>query len=243
MININKVYKRYDEEPVIKGLDLEIDKGSVFGLIGPNGVGKTTLIKMLTGIFDVDQGTITIEGQPIFENPNVKTNMILIPDEPYFFGCQKLIDLAKLYQGIYPSYDMNYYNDLLKVFELDERKALRSFSKGMKKQALFIVAMAVKPELLILDELVDGIDPIKRRLMWSILMKDVESRNLTVLMASHNLKELESVCSHIGLIHEGLCIFSGSLETLREKECMSLEDIIVSKLGGESDEITKFLLQ
>lgn len=243
LIKFIKVNKSFDEQEVLKELDLTIQKGAVHGIVGPNGSGKTTILNVLAGVFPVDGGAITYDDQLVYENYLVKLTIVYLTDQHCFFGCKNLIELAKFYASIYPTFNWEHYKNLVKVFEFDEKKSIQKLSKGMKKQAAFIVCIASKPEVLLLDELVDGIDPIKRQLLWSVLMKEVADRDLTVVIASHNIRELEGVCSDLSIIVNGTCILEDNIENMREQHGQSMEDTIITMLGGVSNETKDLILK
>lgn len=243
MIELRGICKNYGNTSVIEDLDLTIETGAVYGIVGHNGVGKTTLINMLAGVYKPDQGTITLDGEMIYEQIQVKEKVAYMPEQVHFLGCKTISQLAHYYKSMYGQFDTGLYDQLIELFELRKVKQLNTLSKGMKKQVAFIVTLCVKPQVLLLDELVDGIDPIKRRLVWSVLMKEVAERDLTVLIASHNIKELESVCSHMAILQEGRCVIEGDIESLREANEMSMEDMAIKWMGGMSDEAEKFIHQ
>ncbi|MFG6351914.1 MAG: ABC transporter ATP-binding protein, partial [Oscillospiraceae bacterium] len=184
--------------------------------VGPNGAGKSTILRHLCGAYRQDSGEITLEGAPIYENPAVKTRMAVIPDELYDFGAASTRDMMKFYRGIYPQFDLERYEKLKDAFPaVDQRRPIRRLSKGMQKQSAFWLALSCKPDYLLLDEPVDGLDPVMRRQVWSLLMGDVAERGTTVLVSSHNLRELEDVCDHVGLLSHGKVALERSLSELQ----------------------------
>ena len=243
MIKVKNCKKSFEQESVLKGVNLHIEKGSVYGLLGANGTGKTTLLNILAGIYTADEGEILIDDTSVYENVKTKKKIVYIPDSLYFFGRRTLKELAKYYKYMYGKFDNDLYIQLIKVFELNEKKQLASFSKGMKKQAVFIVSICTQPEVFLMDELIDGVDPIKRRLVWSVLMKEVALRNMTVVIASHNIKELEGVCNEIGIIHNGVCALQVNVEEIREEQNSSLEEFVIEQMGGITDEVKEYLNQ
>ena len=216
MIQVSNVSKNFDGLQALDGLSMYVPRGIVYGLIGPNGAGKTTLIRHLTGVYQPDSGEILIEGKPIFENAKMKSKIAFIPDEPFFFTSSSVYDLAKYYQGIYSSFDMALYRRLKDAFPLDEQRPIRRLSKGMQKQAMFWLALCIRPSLLILDEPVDGLDPVMRRQVWSLILETVAESGTTVLVSSHNLRELEDVCDHVGVMHKGKMLLERSLSELQD---------------------------
>ena len=217
MLEVRNVTKTFDGFRALNGLNMTVEKGSVYGLVGPNGAGKSTIIRHITGVYRPDSGEITMDGAPIYENPALKKRIASIPDDFYYFMSATTKDMMKFYKGIYPNFDTVRYNNLLAAFEeVDENRPIRRLSKGMQKQAAFWLALCCNPDLLVLDEPVDGLDPVKRRQVWSLLMNDVEQRGTTVLVSSHNLRELEDVCDHVGILSHGKVLLERSLSDLQD---------------------------
>jgi len=216
MIEVKNVVKSFDGFHALDGLTMTVPKGAIYGLVGPNGAGKSTILRHLCGAYRQDSGDITLEGAPIYENPAVKTRMAVIPDELYYFGSASTRDMMKFYKGIYPSFDMERFQRLKDAFpEVDEKRPIRRLSKGMQKQSAFWLALSCRPDYLLLDEPVDGLDPVMRRQVWSLLMGDVAERGTTVLVSSHNLRELEDVCDHVGILSHGKVALERSLTELQ----------------------------
>ena len=216
MIEVKNVVKSFDGFYALNGLTMTVPKGAIYGLVGPNGAGKSTILRHLCGAYRPDSGTLLLEGEPIYENPAVKTRMAVIPDELFYFGSASTRDMMKFYRGMYPQFDMERYNRLREAFpEVDEKRAIRRLSKGMQKQSAFWLALSCKPDYLLLDEPVDGLDPVMRRQVWSLLMGDVAERGTTVLVSSHNLRELEDVCDHVGILSHGKVALERSLSELQ----------------------------
>ncbi|HOK43346.1 MAG TPA: ABC transporter ATP-binding protein [Thermoclostridium caenicola] len=215
MIEVRDLKKSFGDFWALNGVNISVPRGSVYGLVGPNGAGKTTLIKHLAGVFIPDSGTITIDGQPSFENVQVKSRVVYIPDDIYFFPQATLLDMKKFYQSVYPLFDEERFKKLHEVFPFDPKRSLRRLSRGMKKQAAFWLGICLKPDLMLLDEPVDGLDPVMRRKVWSVLLQDVAERNMTVFVSSHNLRELEDVCDHVGIMHEGRIILERNLSEIQ----------------------------
>jgi len=216
MIEVKNVVKKFDGFTALDGLDITVPTGAIYGLVGPNGAGKSTIIRHLAGIYRQDSGEVLIDGQKVYENPAIKRRTAYIPDDTYFFTQAGIRDMMKYYRGVYPSFDQSRFEALREVFHLDEKRPMRKLSKGMQKQAAFWLALSIRPEVLILDEPVDGLDPVMRRQVWSLVMGDVEEHGTTVLVSSHNLRELEDVCDHVGIIHEGKTMLERSLSELQE---------------------------
>lgn len=216
MIQVKELYKSFDSFKALSGLNITVPRGAVYGLVGPNGAGKSTLIRHLAGIYRQDSGEVLIDGQPVFENPAVKQRVAYIPDDVFYFAQSNVRDLARFYQGMYPNFDRERFERLREVFGLDDKKPIRKLSKGMQKQAAFWVALSQMPEVVILDEPVDGLDPVMRRQVWSLLMSDVAERGTTVLVSSHNLRELEDVCDYVGIMDKGRMLIERELADLQQ---------------------------
>lgn len=216
MIEVRDVVKEFDGFRALDGLTLTVPKGAVYGMVGPNGAGKSTIIRHLTGIYRQDFGTITIDGQPVFENPAVKERIAYIPDDIHYFANATIKETMQYYKSIYPKFDEARFKKLGEVFELDQKRQMRRLSKGMQKQAAFWIAVSMRPDIMILDEPVDGLDPVMRRQIWSVIMSDVAENGTTVLVSSHNLRELEDVCDHVGIMNNGKIMIEHSLSDLQE---------------------------
>jgi ABC-2 type transport system ATP-binding protein len=230
MIEVKNTVKRFGEFAALDGVSLTVPAGSVYGLVGPNGAGKSTLIRCLTGIYQADEGTLSIDGQPVWENEALKSRVAAIPDDWYYFPQATIRDMCRFYRGFYPRFSMERYEKLKEVFEIDEKRTLRRLSKGMQKQAAFWLMLSCMPDCLILDEPVDGLDPVMRRQVWSLVLGDVAQRNMTVLVSSHNLRELEDVCDHVGILDRGKVLLERSLAQLQDN-MVKLQ--VVFKDGGD----------
>ncbi len=216
MIEAKAVSKSFDGFLALNDLDMTVPKGSIYGLVGPNGAGKSTILRHLCGVYRPDSGVITIEGQPVYEHPTIKERMVVIPDDVYYYGSASVREMMKFYRGMYPTFSMERFEQLAEAFpEVDAKRPIRRMSKGMQKQAAFWLAMSCCPDYLLLDEPVDGLDPVMRRQVWSLLMGDVAERGTTVLVSSHNLRELEDVCDHVGILSHGQVVIERSLSQLQ----------------------------
>ena len=216
MIEAKAVSKSFDGFLALNDLDMTVPKGSIYGLVGPNGAGKSTILRHLCGVYRPDGGVITIEGQPVYENPTIKERMVVIPDDVYYYGSASVREMMKFYRGMYPTFSMERFEKLAEAFpEVGPKRPIRRMSKGMQKQAAFWLAMSCCPDYLLLDEPVDGLDPVMRRQVWSLLMGDVAERGTTVLVSSHNLRELEDVCDHVGILSHGQVVIERSLSQLQ----------------------------
>ena len=217
MIEARNVVKTFDGFRALDGLTMTVPKGSVYGLVGPNGAGKSTLLRHITGIYRQDAGEVLLEGEPIYENPAAKARVASIPDELYYFLSASTRDMARFLRGFYPKFDQSRYQTLRDLFsQIDEKRPMRRLSKGMQKQAAFWLALCCRPEVLVLDEPVDGLDPVMRRQVWSLIMADVAQEGTTVLVSSHNLRELEDVCDRVGILSHGKVLIERSLTDLQE---------------------------
>ena len=216
MLEAKNVVKTFDGFRALDGLTMTVPKGAVYGLVGPNGAGKSTIIRHLAGIYRQDSGEVLLDGQPVYEDPAVKQRMTVIGDDWYYFPQANIREMARFFAGLYPAFSWERYEKLKQVFPLDEKMMLRRMSKGMQKQAAFWLTVCCMPEYLILDEPVDGLDPVMRRQVWSLLLGDVAERGTTVLVSSHNLRELEDVCNHVGILNKGRVLLERSLSDLQD---------------------------
>ena len=216
MIEVRNVTKTFEGFKALDGLSLTVPTGGIYGLVGPNGSGKSTLIRNIMGIYRPDEGEIKLDGEAVYENIAAKERMAYIPDDIFYFLQSSVKDMMRYYRGIYPKFDMERYEKLKNVFQLDENMPIRRMSKGMQKQAAFWLCMCMHADVLVLDEPVDGLDPVMRRQVWSIIMSDVAEYGTTVLVSSHNLRELEDVCDHVGIIDHGKVLLERSLSELQE---------------------------
>ncbi|QXM05667.1 ABC transporter ATP-binding protein [Crassaminicella indica] len=215
MIHVRNLDKYFDNFQALKNVNLNIQKGSIYGLVGSNGAGKTTLIKHLTGIYKQDQGEIKILGEAVYENSQLKAKIGYIPDALYFFPQYTIKAMATFYKNIYPTWNQERYEKLKQVFEINENKKIHKLSKGMQKQVAFWLILSMMPEVMILDEPIDGLDPLMRKKIWNLVIEDVAERQTTVLISSHNLKELENICDHVGIMHQGKMIIENNLDNLK----------------------------
>ncbi len=215
MLELKNVTKTFGDFTALDDLTMTIPKGAVYGLVGPNGAGKSTAIRHLTGIYRPDKGSITLDGREIYENPEQKVRIGYIPDDIFYYPSATLEDMRKFYCGIYPQFDNGLFDKLQEVFQLPRRSPIRRFSKGMQKQAAFHLTICSRPEIMILDEPVDGLDPVMRRQVMSLILADVAEHGTTVLISSHNLRELEDVCDHVGIMDHGRMLLERSLADMQ----------------------------
>jgi len=216
MINVRNLHKKFDRTQALDGIELTINRASIYGLVGTNGAGKTTLIRHMAGILKPDEGEILFDGEPVLENTALKQKIGLVPDELYFPKGYSISDMVRIYSGTYDNFNEERLHELTQLFRLDEKAPLKGFSKGMKKQAAIALALASMPEYLLLDEPIDGLDPIVRKLVWKQIVDDVADREMTVLVSSHNLRDLESICDYVGIIDDGKTVMERDLESIRE---------------------------
>ena len=215
MLEMKNVTKTFGTFKALDDLSMTVPKGAIYGLVGPNGAGKSTLIRLLTGVYTPDEGSLTMDGQPVYENVAAKERIGYIPDEIFYFPSATLEDMRKFYRGIYPKFDDALFDRLYGIFNLPAKSPIRRFSKGMQKQAAFHLAICCRPEVLILDEPVDGLDPVMRRQVWSLILSDVAEHGTTVLISSHNLRELEDICDHVGIMDRGRMLLEKSLADMQ----------------------------
>lgn len=220
MIEVKNVVKKFDTTLALDHTNLHVDRGAIYGLVGPNGAGKSTVIRHITGIYCPDEGDVWINEEPVWDNPAIKNKFAYIPDDFFYFHQANILEMMRFYKGIYKNFNEVLFGKLKDVFTtIPPKKSIRSLSKGMQKQVAFWLAISCRPELLVLDEPVDGLDPVMRRQIWSILMSDVAENGTTVLVSSHNLRELEDVCDHVGIMHKGQVILERSLSELQGSVC------------------------
>lgn len=216
MIQVNNVVKEFDGFRALDGVNMHVKKGAIYGLVGPNGAGKSTIIRHLTGVYRQTAGEVFIDGKEVYENRLVKEKIAYIPDELFYFLQADTMEMMRYYEGLYPAFDREMFFLLKEYFPtINLKRNIRRLSKGMQKQVAFWLAICCKPDVLILDEPVDGLDPVMRRQIWSILMAEVAEREMTVVVSSHNLRELEDVCDHVGIMNKGKIIIERSLSDLQ----------------------------
>ncbi|UOQ44507.1 ABC transporter ATP-binding protein [Halobacillus salinarum] len=235
MIEINHVHKSFEKTEALNDVTFQIQEGSIYGLLGSNGAGKTTLLRMMAGIIKQNTGDIHIEGQPIFENLNVKSRLVFLPDAPFFFSQYTTKQMAKYFENVYPNWSQERYSHLQELFQLDENKKISQFSKGMQRQVSFWLAMSIMPDVLILDEPFDGLDAVVRRKVKNLIVQDVADRSMTVVISSHNLREVEDICDHIGILHQGKLLLERELDDLKS----DIHKVQVAFKGDQEEEFEK----
>ncbi len=226
MIKISGITKNFDKVCSLNDVSLCIDNGSIFGLIGSNGSGKSTLIRIMTGIYLPDCGEVFYDGEPVYENPMVKKDIVYLSDDQYFIPHSTIADMKRMYKSVYPAFSDERYGELLKLFGLDESRKINTLSKGMQKQVSILIGLSCRPRYLFCDETFDGLDPVMRQFVKRLLAEDVAEYGLCAVMASHNLRELEDICDHIGLLHKGELVLERDLDeakTIMHKIQVSFE--------------------
>ena len=215
MLEMKNVTKTFGNFKALDDLTMSVPKGAIYGLVGPNGAGKSTAIRHLTGVYRPDRGEILMEGQPIYENTSLKARIGCIPDDIFYFPSATLEEMRRFYRSMYPNFDDRLFEELYDVFKLPKKSQIRRFSKGMQKQAAFHLTICCRPDVMILDEPVDGLDPVMRRQVWNLILADVAQRGTTVLVSSHNLRELEDICDHVGIMDHGRMLLERSLADMQ----------------------------
>lgn len=215
MITIKGVTKKYDDFVAVDQIDFEMKEGMVFGLLGTNGAGKSTLLRMMSGVSQADSGEILIDGLPVYDNPEAKEKIFFIADEPYFFAHANAVEMEKYYSMVYKTFNRDEYYKLLNQFGLVTKRKLSTYSKGMKKQLAIICGLAARTDYILCDETFDGLDPVMRQAVKSLLAKEMGERGLTPIIASHNLRELEDICDSVGLLHKGGVLLSKDLDEMK----------------------------
>lgn len=233
MMEVKNIGKTYGSLVALDNVSMHVQKGSIYGLVGSNGAGKTTLLKILAGVYRQDRGEVLIDSQPVFENTAIKAKTVFIPDTVHFFSQYTIEDMAGFYRGVYGNWNEERYQELKRVFQLDEKQKIQQMSKGMQRQAAFWLALATEPDYLILDEPLDGLDPVMRRKVSNLMFQATAARNMTVLISSHNLRELEDLCDCIGILHRGRLVLERELDDLKS----DLYKIQVAFPGGDREDI------
>ena len=215
MIDIRNLTKRFGKITAVNDVSIQIEDHQVFGLVGTNGAGKSTLLRMVSGILRQDAGSIEVSGQPVYDNPQVRQNIFFIPDDPYFFRNGSAEDMRNFYRTVYPDFDPDRFDRLLRDFSLDPRRRIQNYSRGMKKQLAVLCGLCSNARYLLCDETFDGLDPVMRQAVKTIFANDMDERGLTPVISSHNLRELEDICDHVGLLHGGGLLLSRDLASMK----------------------------
>lgn len=238
MIQVKNVSKYFDDFKVLDDFSLNVKKGTIYGLVGPNGAGKTTIINHINGVLKPDAGEIYIDGERVYENNKIKESVLSIADDWFYYSTYTIKQMAHFYRDIYPSFNMERYEAIKGIFKIDEKRQIRKLSKGMKKQVAFWLTLSAMPSVLILDEPLDGLDPVMRKQVLNLVIADVTDREMTVLVSSHNLRELEDICDWVGIIHKGKMIIEKPLDDLKgsvHKYQMVIDENCAKKLEENSD--------
>lgn len=238
MIEVKNVTKYFDDFKVLDDFSLNVKKGTIYGLVGPNGAGKTTIINHINGVLSPNSGEITIGGERVYENEKIKEKVLSISDDWFYFSTYTIKQMMHFYRDIYPDFSTQRYEAIKEIFRIDEKRQIRKLSKGMKKQVAFWLSLSAMPEVLILDEPLDGLDPVMRKQVLSLVIADVTDREMTVLVSSHNLRELEDICDWVGIIHQGKMIVEKPLDDLKgsvHKYQLILDEKVADKLSENKD--------
>ena len=215
MIKIDKLSKKYEKDYVLKDLSCTILDNSIYGLVGANGSGKSTLLRTIMGIYEADSGVISVSGESVYDNEIIKQKMVFVQDDLFFYPGYTLMDTARYYQSMYKDFDINYLKELAGMLNLSLDKKISTFSKGMKRQCALICAICTNADYMFFDETFDGLDPVIRNTMKKILIKQMNKKRTTIVMTSHNLRELEDICDNLGLLYQGGILFESDIDTIK----------------------------
>lgn len=218
MIEVNNLVKKFDKFTAIDNLSCSIPEGCIYGMVGSNGAGKSTFLRVLSGVYKADKGSCMLDGEPIWENPSAKSKLAFVPDDVYYLAGASMDRMASLYASVYSDFDENRYKYLATNFKLDTRKNLNSFSKGMRRQASTILALSARPKYIFFDETFDGLDPVMRNLVKKLICEDVADRGATAIITSHSLRELEDTCDQLALLHKGGLVLESDVDNLKTKQ-------------------------
>ena len=227
MIKITNLTKSYGKKKVLENLNCTIKTGSIYGLVGANGAGKSTLLRIINDVFDKDSGTIEIDGKELTGDASLKQKLVFVPDDLFFFSGYTLLDMASFYKDMYEKFDLEYVKELAGILKLNLNEKINNFSKGMKRQCALICAIATNADYMFFDETFDGVDPVVRTLLKKIIVKQMEKKETTIIMTSHNLRELEDICDNLGLLHKGGILFESDIDSIKTsmyKVQISLKD-------------------
>ena len=254
MIKVSNLSKSYGKKNVLDNLNCNIKTNSIYGLIGANGAGKSTLLRIMTDVIRKDSGSVLIDDQEVENNENLKQKLAFLPDELYFFSNYTMLDMAKFYEAMYKNFDMNYFKELATMLKLNINEKVETFSKGMKRQVALICTLATNADYMFFDETFDGLDPVIRNLMKKIIARQMETKTTTIIMTSHNLRELEDICDNLGLLYKGGILFESDIDSLKtnmfkiqislkdefdEKDFSDLEILSFQKIGSVAKIIIK----
>lgn len=217
MINLKNINKQFDEKAVLENINWEVPKASIYGLVGPNGAGKSTLLRIISGVLKADKGTVLVNGVDVYDNPSIKKHILFVSDDPFFLPQSTIKEMRQFYELFYPSFNDSMYHSLLKKFGLSDTDKISDFSKGMKRQASIILALSCSPDILLLDEAFDGLDPVMRLNLKRIIANELMNREMTVIISSHNLRELEDICDRIALLNNHTITIQDEIESIRNQ--------------------------
>ncbi len=215
MITVNNLVKRFDDFTALNGITCTIPEGSIYGMVGSNGAGKSTFLRLITGVYKPDGGSVEIDGMPVWENPKAKERFMYVPDELYFIQSANMERMAKLYDTMHSGFDYDRFRTMAYKLQLDTRKSINTFSKGMKRQAAILLALATHPKYIFFDETFDGLDPVVRTVIKEIIYSEITERNATAIITSHSLRELEDTCDQLSLLHKGGLVFERDINDLK----------------------------
>ncbi len=242
MIEVKEISKSFDSIKAIDGITAKIEEGHVFGLIGTNGAGKSTFMRLLSGVLKPDQGTILVDGEEVYDSPRVKAKIFYISDDQYYFKSGTAMDMLNLYKTYYPTFDEKRFLELIDKFGLDKNRKVNTFSKGMKKQLSVIFGICANTKYLLCDETFDGLDPVMRQAVKALFIKEIEERGLTPIIASHNLRELEDICEYVGLLHKGGILLEKDIDEMKlnihKIQCVIKEEEMLKKIKAGMDIVT-----
>ena len=215
MISVTGLTKMFDDYKALENVTCQIPEGCIYGMVGSNGAGKSTFLRLISGVYKADYGIVEVDGEKVYENTKIKNVIAFVPDDLYFLGNSSMNRMAKMYARYYKNFDMERFKFLTETFKLNPNKNLNTFSKGMRRQAAIILAVSCRPKYLFLDETFDGLDPVMRNLVKSLICKDVEERKATAILTSHSLRELEDTCDQLALLHKGGLVFESDITNLK----------------------------
>ena len=235
MIAAKNFTKVFEDKTAVDNLNISIEKGRIYGLVGTNGSGKSTFLRTVSGVYYADGGTVTVDGEEVYENVSAKSKVFFVSDDMYFLPHSSIEDMSRLYRQIYPSWNQQKYEELTSKFPLDKNKKVKNFSKGMKRQAAIILALSCQPQYLLLDEAFDGLDPVIRVAVRKLIAEEVAERQMTVIISSHNLRELEDFCDMVGILHNGRLMMQHSMDAISDRFCKA--QVVVDKNSNVLDNL------
>lgn len=219
MIELKNVDKKFRDIQAADHINASVREGMIFGLVGSNGAGKSTLLRMICGVIKPDSGEVLADGAPVYENPDVKSQICFLSDSPYYFANADIEEMRDYYMTLYPSFDRKLFDSLVKKFGLEPKRKISSFSKGMKKQVSILLGLCAKTKYLLCDETFDGLDPVVRQAVKSLFASEIMNRDFTPVISSHNLRELEDICDSVGLLHRGKLLLTQELDQIKANIC------------------------